>query len=90
MRMLEVRYHPQVKKEITRIPSSWRPRVRQVIHGLAQQPQKGKRLRGKLEGMRSHRAGNYRIIYTSEKEIRYVLCIRHRSEVYEDSIKRVS
>jgi len=39
--------------------------------------------------MRSYRAGNYRIIYTCEKEILYILCIRHRSEVYEDSAKRV-
>lgn len=88
--MLEVRYHPQVKKEIDRIPPSWRSRFGRVIRGLAQQPQKGKRLRGKLEGMRSYRAGNCRIIYTSEEEILYVLCIRHRSEVYDDAIKRVS
>ncbi len=40
--------------------------------------------------MRSYRAGNYRIIYTSEAEIPHVLCIRHRSEVYDDAIKRVS
>jgi len=88
--MPEVRYHPQVKKEIDRIPSSWQPRIRGVIRELALHPQKGKRLRRKLEGMRSYRAGNYRIIYTSEEEILYVLCIRHRSEVYEDSVKRVS
>ena len=88
--MLEVRYHPQVKKEINRIPSSWRPRIRRLIRKLAQHPRKGKRLRGKLEGMRSYRAGNYRIIYTCEKEILYVLSIRHRSEVYDDAIKRVS
>jgi len=88
--MLEVRYHPQVKKEIDRIPPSWRSRIRRVIRGLSQRPNKGRRLRGKLEGMRSFRAGNYRIIYTCEKEILYVLCIRHRSTTYEDSIKRVS
>jgi len=79
-----------VKKEIDRIPPSWRPRIRQVIRELAQHPQKGKRLRGKLEGMRSYRAGNYRIVYTSEEEILYVLCIRHRSEIYKDSAKRIS
>lgn len=88
--MLEVRYHPQDKKEINRIPPSWRSRIKRVIRELAQHPRKGKRLRGKLEGMRSYRAGNYRIIYTCEKEILYVLCIRHPSEVYKDSIKRVS
>jgi len=88
--MREVRYHPQVKKEISRIPPSWRSRIRRVIRELAQHPRKGKRLGGKLEGMRSYRAGNYRFIYTFEKEILYVLCIRHRSEVYEDCVKRVS
>jgi len=88
--MPEVRYHPQVKKKIDRIPHSWRPRIRQVIGELAHHPQKGKRLRGKLAGMRSHRAGNYRIIYTIEKEALYVLCNRHRSDVYEESIKRIS
>jgi len=88
--MPEVRYHPQVKKEIDRIPPTWRSRIRRVIRELTQHPQKGNRLRGKLEGMRSYRAGNYRIIYTSEKGILYVLCIRHRSEVYENSVKRVS
>ena len=86
--MLEVRYHPQVKKEINRISASRRPPIRQVIQGVA--PQKGKRLRGKLEGIRSYRAGNYRIIYTVEKEALYILCIRHRSEAYEDTVKRVS
>jgi len=88
--MLEVRYHPQVKKEIDRIPPTWRSRIRRVIRELAQHPQKGKRLRGKLEGMRSYRAGNYRIIYTCEKKVLYVLCVRHRSEAYDDAIKRVS
>ena len=88
--MLEVRYHPQVKKEIDRIPPSWRSRIRGVIRELARRPRKGKRLRGKLEGMRSYRAGNYRIIYAFEEEILYFLCIRHRSTTYEDSIKRVS
>lgn len=86
--MLEVRYHPQVKKEVKRIPVSWRRRIERVIDGLAKDPEKGKRLRGKLEGMRSHRAGNYRIVYIIEGEVLHILSISHRRNVYEESTRR--
>ena len=86
--MLEVRYHSQVKKEVKRISVSWRRRIERVIDELAKEPEKGKRLRGKLEGMRSHRAGNYRIVYFIENETLYILSISHRRNVYEESTQR--
>ena len=86
--MLEVRYHPQVKKEIKRIQVSWRRRIERVIDELAKEPEKGKRLQGKLEGMRSHRAGNYHIVYIIENKVLYILSISHRRNVYEESTRR--
>jgi mRNA-degrading endonuclease RelE of RelBE toxin-antitoxin system len=65
-----------------------RRRIERVIDELAKEPEKGKRLRGKLEGMRSHRAGNYRIVYIIENKVLYILSIRHRRNVYEESTQR--
>ena len=86
--MLEVRYHSQVKKEVKRIPVSWRRRIERVIDELAKEPEKGKRLRGKLEGVRSHRAGNYHIVYIIENKVLHILSISHRRNVYEESTRR--
>ncbi len=86
--MLEVRYHPQVKKDLERIPPEWRDRIKGVIHKLAKKPEMGRRLQGQLKGLRSHRAGNYRIVYMVEGETLYILSIGHRRDVYEGTSRR--
>ena len=86
--MLEIRYHPQVKKDLRRISPEWRNRIREVIHKLAQAPEMGKHLQGRLDGMRSYRAGNYRIVYMVKPEGLYVLSIGHRRDVYAGSSRR--
>ena len=56
-----------------------------VIETLKINPHQGKRLKGKLSGDYSLRLGNYRIIYTVEKDrlIIYIIDLGHRSEIYK-------
>ena len=52
---------------------------------LAQDPQMGRPLTGRYKGLWKYRIGDYRIIYSIEKDrlTIFVLRIRHRKDVYE-------
>lgn len=52
---------------------------------LAEDPHRGKPLRGELEGYWSYRVGVYRVLYVVRQRdiIIAVLRIQHRKEVYE-------
>lgn len=56
-----------------------------VIESLRVYPLQGKRLKGKLKGDYSLRAGDYRIIYTiyKDKLIVYIIDLGHRKEIYK-------
>lgn len=49
----------------------------------------GKPLRRSLKGHRSLRVGNYRIVYRIDTSIVRIIAIIHRSQGYEDVVKRL-
>ena len=55
-----------------------------AIETLKTGPYRGKRLKGKLAGDYSLRVGDYRIIYTVQKNtlVVYVIDLGHRKEIY--------
>jgi len=55
-----------------------------AIESLTHSPFLGKKLKGKLSGDYSLRVGDYRIIYTIQKDklIVYIIDLGHRKEIY--------
>lgn len=83
--MVEVRFTSQAQKNYDKLPEkSIRKRIIQAIRKLAQKPQSGKKLQGKLEGTYSLRVWPYRILYefTGEKNI-LITDIGHRKDIYK-------
>jgi len=91
-RLYVVRFKRSVVRDLRRLDSPARRRVREAIHErLARDPRAGKRLSGVRDArsgrpLWSLRAGDYRIVYAfSDAEV-WVLVARvgHRRAVYDD------
>ena len=82
----EVEVTPEGLRHLNRIPAKVRDAVIEVIYGtIAEDPHRaGKPLRGELEGLRSARRGDFRIIYEVDDEAQMVLIHRtvHRATAY--------
>lgn len=80
-----VLYAACAAKSIRKLDPSARERVRAAIEALASEPGRGKPLQLTLKGLRSWRAGDYRIIYrTHQDRIEVlVLAVGHRRDVYD-------
>ena len=78
-------------EDIPALPRVLRERVRVAIENkLTNRPDVfGKPLRISLEGLRSLRVGDYRVIYLIEKRAVLVVIIRHRSVVYKEVLARL-
>ena len=79
-------YHPLVKDEdLPGIPAKARARVMAALEKrVSAQPARfGKPLRGTLQGLWSHRVGDYRIVYAIRGDEVWILRIWHRREVYD-------
>lgn len=87
----EVRVHPRVKRDVSRLdPPIW-SRIKQRIHErLKKRPEYfGEPLRGTLKGLWKFRVGDYRVVYRidpDESRLR-VLAVAHRKEAY-DRVRR--
>lgn len=81
----QIKILPAALRQLQEIPRTEQKRIKVRIDGLAEDPWPAgvKRLRGKREFLRI-RSGNYRIIYTVERERLTVLIIKigHRRDVY--------
>jgi mRNA interferase RelE/StbE len=80
-----VLYAASAAKSIRKLDPAARKRVRAAVEALATEPARGKPLRLTLRGLRSWRAGDFRIIYRihSERIEILVLAVGHRREVYD-------
>ena len=60
-------------------------RIIQTLDLLKENPHLGKNLRGQLEGFRSLRVGDFRVIYTVEESSRTVVlrAVGHRRVIYK-------
>ena len=84
--MYEVEITPEGLRHLDRLPEKVRVAALETILGpIADKPQRlGKPLLGELEGLRSARRGDYRIIYEVFEDERIVLIhrVQHRRDVY--------
>ncbi len=81
--MFSVEYAKSVTKDLKSLPESLRARALNVVEDiLARDPYQGKPLAGPYNYR--FRVGEYRIVYSIEKELLvvFVLRIRHRKDVY--------
>ena len=84
--MYEVEITPEGLRHFNRLPEKVRHAALQTIFGpIAENPQRlGKPLLGELDGLRSARRGDYRIIYEILEidEVVLIHRVQHRREVY--------
>ena len=84
--MYKIEYARGVIKDFRKLPKEVKEKSLEIIENeLAKDPYRGKPLTGPYKGLWKYRAGNYRIIYSIEKQslVIFVLRIRHRKDVYE-------
>ena len=78
-------YATSAARTIKRLDPSVRRRILAALHELRDGPERGKPLRLALQGLRSWRTADYRIVYRiieSRIEI-LVVAVGHRRDVYE-------
>ena len=84
--MYEVRITPEGLRHLERLPDKIRSAaVEAVFSTIAANPHRaGKALLGELEGLRSARRGDYRVIYEIDDDAQVVVVhrIQHRRDVY--------
>lgn len=78
-------YAAEAARAIRKLDPPVRRRVHAAIESLAADPWRGKPLQLTLQGLRSWRTGDYRIVYRVEAErvVVLVLAVGHRREVYD-------
>lgn len=79
-----IRIKRSAAKELSRIAKPERVRLVQAIDRLAQEPLRGKSLKGELRGLRRIRVGDYRVVYEVQDRQLSILVIRvrHRRDLY--------
>ncbi len=90
--IFEVLYHESVVNEdLPRIATADKIRIRRAIEEkLIYQPEVfGKPLRRSLKGYRKLRVGDYRVIFSIEKQVIKIFYIGHRSVVYKKVEQRI-
>ena len=79
-----LRFAPQAARQIESLDPVMKGRVATALESIASDPVIGKPLQGPLKGLRSHRFGDYRVVYqvfASNRRID-VLKVMHRRDVY--------
>lgn len=82
---MEVIVTPKALRQYKHLPKSEQAKIKKRLLILEQNPQEGKKLSGKLLGIRSLKVWPYRIIYLIEKKEKkiFVVTITHRQGVYK-------
>jgi len=85
-------YRYRVPEEGARLLRGLHPlikqKVRSGLEALARDPNAGRALRGELEGLRSLRAGRFRIVYRlSARRIVDVVSVGPRKTVYDETLR---
>jgi mRNA interferase RelE/StbE len=80
-----IRYTASAAKAIRKLDPQIQRRVRAAVEALAEDPERGKPLQLTLQGLRSLRTGDYRVIYRTVADRLEVLVVAagHRREVYD-------
>ena len=81
--MPELRLTRRAKHDLRDLPSVVQEAVVETLERIAVDPEaEGKELVGRLRGLWSARIGNYRVLYTIERNGVIVRAIRHRVVLY--------
>jgi len=79
----ELRLTRRAKEDVEALPGTVREAVLETLALIGLEPESmGKRLVGRVEGLRSARVGNYCVLYTIEPSGVVVRAIRHRAIAY--------
>jgi mRNA interferase RelE/StbE len=80
-----IRYTASAAKAIRKLDPQIQRRVRAAVEALAEDPERGKPLQLTLQGLRSLRTGDYRVIYRTVADRLEVLVVAagHCREVYD-------
>ena len=88
----EIELTSEARRHLNRLPEKVSGvAIALMLGALSGNPQRaGKPLVGELEGMRSARRGDFRVIYEIEEDTRTVVVLRvqHRGDVYRPQIRR--
>ena len=81
----EIKYHSAVSKDIKKINSPDKIRIKKAIENkLVQNPEKyAEHLRGELKNYWKLRVGDYRVVFKVGSKELLVLAIAHRKEIYK-------
>ena len=85
----KVEYAKSVAKDLKSLPRTYQARAIDAVENvLARDPFQGKPLSGPYKGLYRFRIGDYRVIYSIEKDrlVIFVLRIRHRKDAYRGLI----
>ena len=77
---------PKLLKKLEKLDKAEKERISDKINDILENPEKYKPLRYELKGLRSARAGKWRIIYRVEGNEVIILSIGHRKNVYEKRV----
>ena len=80
--MPELRLTQRAREDLEALPETVRDAVLETLNSIGAEPDAGKRLVGRLEGLWSARVGNYRVLYTVDTGGVIVRAIRHRAVAY--------
>lgn len=72
----------QAKRDVETLPAKLKEQIRDALRILADDPYGGISLKGRWEGYRRLRSGDYRIIYRISDDEIIVHYVRHRREAY--------
>jgi mRNA interferase RelE/StbE len=85
----ELRLARRAREQLETLPDKVRDAVLETLVLIQLEPEEmGKRLVGRMAGLWSARAGNYRILYTVEPTGVIVRSIRHRGVAYRPRRRR--
>jgi mRNA interferase RelE/StbE len=85
----ELRLTRRAREQLKALPENLRNAVLETLALIQLEPEEtGKRLVGRMAGLWSARAGNYRVLYTVEPAGVIVRSIRHRGVAYRRRHRR--
>jgi len=82
MSACEIVERPSFKRSLRRLSTEYRQRVRKALADLSKNPRLGEGLRGRYEGLRKWRVGDYRVIYDYVPCKIVLILVEHRETVY--------
>lgn len=80
--MSQLKLTARAKRDIEGLPARAKAQIRDALRALADDAYSGISLKGRWEGYRRSRSGDYRIIYRISEDEIIIYYVRHRREAY--------